>query len=95
VIHGFDASFCHAVVERMAGRQLHVITNHDCFATLPSRAGRLHEQLLEEMNRHYSLDWLTEMRSEIGANAGIDIPEPPIVGTLAVHELGQNPYCFS
>lgn len=95
VIHGFDASFCHAVVERMAGRQLHVITNHDCFATLPSRAGRLHEQLLEEMNRHYSLDWLTEMRSEIGANAGIDIPEPPIVGTLAVHDLGQNPYCFS
>ena len=95
VIHTFDASYCHAVVQRMhkAGQQ--VLTNHDCFATLPSDALQLHNVLLDELREHYKPDWLTELREEIGHNANIELPVPPFVNDLCEGEIGQNPYCFS
>ena len=95
VIHAFDASFCHASVQRMQRVGLPVITNHDCFATLPSAAGQLHRELLYELREHYSTDWLTEIKEEIEENTGITLPVPPFVGDLCEGEIGQNPYVFS
>ena len=76
-----------------AGHQ--VLTNHDCFATLPSDALQLHNVLLDELREHYKPDWLTELREEIGHNANIELPVPPFVNDLCEGEIGQNPYCFS
>jgi len=95
VIHAFDGSFCHAVVHRMQRCGQPVLTNHDCFATLPSAAGQLHELLLSELREHYKPDWLTDIREEVGHNAGLDLPMPPFVNDLCEGEIGQNPYCFS
>ena len=95
VIHAFDGSFCHAVVHRMQRSGQPVLTNHDCFATLPSAAGQLHELLMSELRDHYKNDWLTDIREEIGHNAGLELPMPPFVNDLCEGEIGQNPYCFS
>lgn len=95
VIHAFDASFCHAVVQTMQRSGLPVITNHDCFATLPSAAADLHRNLLFELREHYKPDWLTEIKEEIEENAGIALLPPPFVGDLCEGEIGNNPYVFS
>ncbi len=95
VIHAFDASFCHAVVQTMQRSGLPVITNHDCFATLPSASAQLHRELLFELREHYKTDWLTEIKEEIEENAGITLPVPPFVGDLCEGEIGNNPYVFS
>lgn len=95
VIHAFDASFCHAVVQTMQRSGLPVITNHDCFATLPSASAQLHRNLLFELREHYKPDWLTEIKEEIEENVGITLPVPPFVGDLCEGEIGNNPYVFS
>ena len=95
VIHAFDASFCHALVQTMQRSGLPVITNHDCFATLPSSAAQLHRNLLFELREHYKTDWLLEMKEEIEENSGIALQLPPFVGDLCEGEIGQNPYVFS
>ena len=95
VIHAFDASMCHAVVQRMIQKGQQVISNHDCFATVPMSAHSLHMLLHSELREHYKPDWLTEIREEAGESAGLTLPMPPIVGDLCEGEIGQNPYCFS
>lgn len=93
-IHAFDAALCHAVVIRSASKGMPILTNHDCFATIPSRAKALHHILLDEMRQMYATDWLAEMRVEVGQNAKVQLPHPPRVGTLGEGLIGQNPYCF-
>lgn len=94
-IHAFDAAQCHAVVLRCASIGTPVLTNHDCFATLPARADWLHHTLLGELRSMYAPDWLAEIRVEIATNAGVALGHPPRVGDLCEGEIGQNPYCFS
>lgn len=94
-IHTFDAAHCQAVVLRCAQIETPVLTNHDCFATIPARADWLHHALLHELSALYRQDWLAEMRVEIGKRAGVHLPHPPMVGDLCEGEIGQNPYCFS
>ena len=95
VIHAFDASFCHAVVQRMHGVGQQVLTNHDCFATLPTEGLQLHNILLDELREHYKPDWLTDLQEQISFYADVDLPVPPFVNDLCEGEIGQNPYCFS
>ena len=95
VIHAFDASFCCAVVHEMHRRGLSVITNHDCFAALPSNAGQLHRLLLDQLREQYKPDWLTDIREGVCADSGVKLPAIPFVGDLCEGEIGQNPYCFS
>ena len=95
VIHAFDASYCSAVVQRMKRAGEQVITNHDCFATLPSSASMMQNLLMNELSAHYKPDWLTDIHDQIELHAGVDLPAPPFVSTLCEGEIGQNPYCFS
>jgi DNA-directed RNA polymerase len=94
-IHTFDAAFCHALVLRCASIETPVLTNHDCFATLPARADWLHHTLHGELRALYATDWLAEIRVEVGRNAGIALGQTPFVGDLCEGDIGQNPYCFS
>ena len=93
-VHSFDAAMVHAVVLRCAGVGVPVLTNHDCFATIPSRARQLHQMLLDELRALYLPDWLPEIRVEISKNARVRLPHPPRVGDLCEGQIGQNPYCF-
>jgi DNA-directed RNA polymerase len=95
-VHVFDAAFCQLIISKCGEQQPWLLTNHDCFATIPSRAGWLHHTLHDELRGLYATDWLAEMAAEIQAAAGLKrIPPPPAVGDLCHGEIGQNPHCFS
>jgi DNA-directed RNA polymerase len=96
IIHSFDAAFCHAIVCRAAEHGQPVLTNHDCFASLPGAAGWLQGQLLDTMREMHKTPWLGKMVKEIKARTGITaIPSPPMVGTLSPGLIGSNEYLFS
>ena len=95
LIHSFDAAFCHAIVSRAAERQVQLLTNHDCFAVHPCNAGPMHRLLHEEFRVLYREDWLAVWRSEIQADTGIELPQPPMVNTLEPGLIGTNDYLFS
>lgn len=96
IIQSFDAAFCHAVVCRAGEQGQPILTNHDCFASLPGAAGWLHGQLLDTMREMYKTPWLGQMVREVRARTGISaIPPPPMVGTLSPGLIGSNEYLFS
>ena len=96
MIHSFDAAFCHAIVCRAADHGQPLLTNHDCFATLPGATGWLQSQLLATMRETHQTPWLGQMVREIKARTGIQgIPSPPMVGTLSPGLIGSNEYLFS
>ncbi len=96
VIHHFDGAHCQAIVSICSDQSVPVLTNHDCFATIPSRAGWLHQSLHNQLRTLYATDWLTEMSAEIRSAARVSrFKAPPIVGDLCPGEIGQNPHCFS
>lgn len=95
-IHSFDAAMAHAVVGACGEHRTPLLTNHDCFATNPARAGWLHQRLHDGLRTLYAPDWLGEIAAEIGrANRDLAIPPPPKVRDLCTGEIGQNPYAFS
>lgn len=93
-IHAFDAAMCSQAITFMAGKSAPVLTNHDCFATIPSYARTLHQGLHENLSL-YRVDWLEEIRQDISRSSGIAIADPPERGGLCEGKLGENPYCFS
>jgi DNA-directed RNA polymerase len=93
-VHAFDAALVHAVVVACGKVRAPVLTNHDCFATLPSRATWLHQALLSETRSLYLVNWLAEMRQEVSRNAGVQLPHPSLVGDLCEGRIGENPYVF-
>jgi len=96
LIHSFDAAFCHAIVCAAAEHRQPLLTNHDCFATLPGAAGWMQGELLGIMREMHKTPWLGQMVREIKARTGIkEIPGPPMVGTLGPGLVGSNEYLFS
>lgn len=96
LVHSFDAALAHAVICRAAGVGVPLLTNHDCFATVPARAGWLHQQLHQELRALYQPDWLSKIHREIADGSGVSgLKPPPLVGTLAPQSIGENPHCFS
>ena len=95
LIHSFDASYCQKVICRAGEHGFQVLTNHDCFAAIPSRAGQLHQLLHEELAAMYQPNWLGKVQREIQSRSGVEVPKPPMVGRLTVGEIGSNPYAFS
>jgi len=96
IIHSFDAAFCHAVVCTAGEHGQPILTNHDCFASLPGAAGWLQGQLLDTMREMHKTPWLGQMVKEVKARTGIAaIPSPPMVGTLSPGLIGSNEYLFS
>lgn len=92
-IHAFDAALVHLLVTS-AGDRVPLLTNHDCFSTVPAHAGWLHRQLSHQLRETFKEDRLSLMRLEAGKHAGLPLPHPPQVGTLRVGAIGENPYCF-
>lgn len=96
VIHSFDAAFLHGIVCSSVATGRPLLTNHDCFATIPRDAGWLHHTLHDHLRAMYLPEWLTIMRDEIAdAAGGLQIKPPPNVGDLGPAEIGNNPHAFS
>lgn len=96
VVHHLDAALCHIMVSMGSAHSIPLLTNHDCFATIPSQAGWLHHTLHDQLRVLYATDWLDEMSQQIRSAARLsNIKRPPTVGDLCPGEIGSNPHCFS
>jgi DNA-directed RNA polymerase len=93
-IHAFDGAYLQAVVLACGKVRAPILTNHDCFATVPSRATWLHRTLLSELRSLYLTNWLPEVRQEVSRNARVQLSHPPLVGDLCEGRIGENPYVF-
>lgn len=95
-VHSFDAAFCQIIVSICGEHKAPLLGNHDCFATIPARAGWLHHTLHDQLRSLYATDWLALMHAEIAAAARVKgIKRPPVVGDLCHGEIGHNGHCFS
>jgi len=94
-IHGMDAALCQVIVCRGGELGMPLLTNHDCFATVPAWADRMHSVLHDELRELYKTDWLAATRAEIIDTTGVlKLPQPPLAGTLCPGSIGTSPYCF-
>lgn len=95
LIHSLDASMVHLMASTAADHGVPLLANHDCFATLPSRAGWLHRELLKKTQEIYGRDLLSELVSEIVERGKLDgHRDLPVVGDLEPGEIGSNPYLY-
>lgn len=95
VVHSIDAALCHAVVQRCQFVAAPLLTNHDCFATVPADAIFLHDALLHELRELHKPDWLEEIRQQVSRNAGVQLLKPPVRGNISPGVIGENSYVFS
>ena len=95
-ITSFDAAMCLQVVSTCSVQNVQILTNHDCFATIPTDAEYLHKLLLKQLGTTFKQKWLKKIRSEIIANTGIEnIDGPPRERTFCCLNPGENPYAYS
>lgn len=95
LIHSFDAALASRMASRCGEAGAPLLANHDCFATLPTRAEWLHRELLAENRRLYREDWLVRVVAEIAERGQVPVPKKlPVVGTLDPEEIGTNPYLY-
>ena len=95
-ITSFDAALCLQVVSTCSAQNVQILTNHDCFATIPTDAEYLHKLLLKQLGTTFKQNWLKKIRSEIIANTGIEnIAGPPVHKNSIGFDAGGNPYAYS
>ena len=95
-ITSFDAAICLQVVSTCRELNIQILTNHDCFATIPTDAEELHKILLKQLEVTFKTRWLKKIRSEIITNTGIkNIDNPPVQRTISCLKPGENPYAYS
>ena len=51
--------------------------------------------MLSQFRELYKPNWLQLIRDELQTGTGIELPDPPYVGTLRPGEIGSNTYLFS
>lgn len=96
VVHSFDAAHCQLMVSAAEVHGAQILTNHDCFAVVPARAGWLHSELHRQLRELYKEDWLQMLSAEVRKRSGVRLAKrPPITGDLSPGLVGCNPYCFS
>jgi DNA-directed RNA polymerase len=94
-IHSIDASLCINIVNTFKDLALPIATVHDCFATTPNHAALLHSTLLASIQQLHQTEWLTVLHQEWQSRYGLDLPPPPVVGTLDPSLIGSDPMLFS
>ena len=50
--------------------------------------------LMSQFRELYEPNWLMEIKNELQARTGIELPDPPYDGTLTIGQIGSNPYLF-
>ena len=94
-VHSYDAAYCHRIIYKAAEQGMPVLPTHDCFASHPANAGRLHRMLHEEFQSMYREPLLLQMKAEIEDMTGVKLKAPPQFNGLSPERLGSNPYLFS
>ena len=94
-IHAIDASLCTSVINQFQDLALPIASIHDCFATTPNHAAKLHSTLLQSINHLHQTPWLQSTHQEWQQAYSLELPPPPIVGDLDPASIGSVPALFS
>ena len=94
-IHSQDAAFLQRFVAHWKNYGHPINTVHDCFGTTLEHAETLNAELCDQWYRFYSEDYLGRHRRMVAEVCNVDVPAPPMVGTLDRSNIGQNSYLFS
>lgn len=101
LIHSFDAALVHVVGQECAWGGIPLLTNHDCFATLPNHAGLLGLHLIDKFEEMYRTNWLARIRCQVIASVRGKAEEKAIPAAFRVgaafkeQDQPRNPYLFS
>jgi len=94
-IQSIDASLCINIVNTFKSLALPIATVHDCFATTPNHASKLHSTLLTSIQDLHQTEWLTLLWQDWQCRYGLDLPPPPMVRTLDPNLIGTDSMLFS
>lgn len=98
VVQSWDATVCMNVIGRMESLGLPIAAVHDCFATTPNHAARLHQIAIEELKALHQqplIEQLAQQWHERYSGHGPLITTPPAPGTLDPERIGSNPMVFN
>jgi DNA-directed RNA polymerase len=90
-IHSMDAAFLQHFVHQWDGP---IVAVHDCFGTTLDRVHVLRDDLAEQFQKFYQSCHLMNHYRYL-AEHGIDVGLPPMVNTLDVEQIGDNPFLFT
>lgn len=93
-IHSMDAAFVQRFVSHWATYQHPISTVHDCFGTTLEHVETLQSELNDQWHRFYSVDHLAKHQGMVAALLDCEVPPPPLMGTLELNRVGENPYLF-
>ena len=94
-IHSQDAAFLQRFVAHWKNFKHPINTVHDCFGTTLEHVETMNAELCDQWARFYSVDYLERHRQMVAEVCGVDVPAPPMVGTLDRSSIGENSYLFS
>jgi hypothetical protein len=101
LIHSMDAAFCQRAVAWYPGRE--IVSIHDCFLTTIDQLWPMRDHLLNTYRDMYQQSWLEVIdayqwdEKPVNRADGLDrksSTKVPIVGTLEVERIGENPHLF-
>ena len=93
-VHSMDAAFAERFIWHWKAYKYPIVTVHDCFGTSLDKVLLLNEELRDQFSRFYSVDHLAMTKARIEEATDSVLPEIPCVGTLNLHEVGENPFLF-
>jgi DNA-directed RNA polymerase len=94
-IHSMDGAYLQRFVSHWGTYQHPISTVHDCFGTTLEHAATLRKELHDQWHRFYSVDYLSRHQGMVQMVLGVDVPAPPLVGTLDRSKVGENVALFS
>lgn len=94
-IHSQDAAFLQRFVWHWRTYGHPIISIHDCVGTTLDNVSLMRGELQDQFARFYSEDHLTRMKETVEEGIKVKLPPPPIVGTLDLQDIGENPYLFT
>lgn len=90
-IHSMDAAFLQSFIHQWNGP---IVAVHDCFGTTLDKVHVLRDDLAEHFQQFYKRDYLYEQFKYLRGH-GIDVGLPPMVNTLDIQQIGDNPFLFT
>ena len=95
LVHDIDSAHMHMTVDAAAKEGMdHFAMIHDDFGVHARFIPRFHQIIREQFIKLHEKPILTDFREQQMQNTGLDLPEPPALGTLDLNDVAKSKYFF-
>lgn len=96
VVHSCDAAHLQITTCRMADAGIKDFSMiHDSFGTHMAQVGTMRDILRQSVVDMYQGDYLKRFKESVEEYSGLQMPEPPVVGSFDINEILTSEYFFS